>query len=647
MKAFQVYHLNLAFSSIATQARGEVIDRCYTPLLDLVEQAGLPIGIELTGWTLQQILELRPAWVERFRALLDRGVCELIGSGWSQLIGPLVPASVNRWNQQLGLQAYEQRLGIRPRLVLVNEMAFSSSMVDLYAEVGYEGIIMDRDNVRLALDLDHHPEVALPTHACGLRLADGLPVLWSDSVLFQRFQRVVHGDIPISEYLQSLRLRMQRERMPVMPLYCNDAEIFDYRPGRFTTESRLHPDGEWNRIARVLEQAQQALGLQWVSPSQALAEVLKTPRRSGRLSSAAHPIPVKKQAKYNINRWAVSGRDNLWLNSRCHQWHRLLQNEPRATASQWRELCEFWASDLRTHITAERWQEACDGLQQRLPEPPAPSLAPEAPTASADPRFSISRDEEDILWTFETSELKLVLNARRGLTLRSLAFAKHQFEPLVGTLAQGHFDSIELAADYYSGGVLIEIPGERVRLTDLEWLQPQWRVIGDELWIEGELPLAHGSLRKAIVIDLQGQSLRLHYGFRGWQRPVGLVRVGILTLLPQSCAVPLELTTHLGGDEAESFVVEQRFNHTASSSFFVSSSSALGATKGELSIVEAAGRGLRLQWDPSACAAMPMFKHLPTPSSHLSRLSFSLCELDDTSKSGGRMLDFAVTVTPL
>jgi hypothetical protein len=73
----------------------------------------------------------------------------------------------------------------------------------------------------------------------------------------------------------------------------------------------------------------------------------------------------------------------------------------------------------------------------------------------------------------------------------------------------------------------------------------------------------------------------------------------------------------------------------------------LGATKGELSIVEAAGRGLRLQWDPSACAAMPMFKHLPTPSSHLSRLSFSLCELDDTSKSGGRMLDFAVTVTPL
>src|SRR5687767_14007246 len=99
--------------------------------------------------------------------MLEGRQCELIGSGWSQLIGPLVPYEVNYWNQRLGLEAYRQLLGVTPRLALVNEMAFSTGMVDVYAEAGYTGIVMDRDNVRLALGLSHAPLSATPTHALG------------------------------------------------------------------------------------------------------------------------------------------------------------------------------------------------------------------------------------------------------------------------------------------------------------------------------------------------------------------------------------------------------------------------------------------------------------------------------------------------
>ena len=54
-KGYLIFHLNLAFSSIEEDRWADVITTCYHPLLDLIEKTGIPIGIELTGWTLKQI----------------------------------------------------------------------------------------------------------------------------------------------------------------------------------------------------------------------------------------------------------------------------------------------------------------------------------------------------------------------------------------------------------------------------------------------------------------------------------------------------------------------------------------------------------------------------------------------------------------
>ncbi|MGQ9812633.1 MAG: hypothetical protein ACUVQ2_04420 [Dissulfurimicrobium sp.] len=37
------------------------------------------------------------------------------------------------------------------------------------------------------------------------------------------------------------------------------------------------------------------------------------------LKSAEQPVPVKKQAKYNLIRWALTGRDDFGLNTSCWQ----------------------------------------------------------------------------------------------------------------------------------------------------------------------------------------------------------------------------------------------------------------------------------------------------------------------------------------
>ena len=145
-QGYLVFHLNLSFSSIEEDERTDVINRCYHPLLKLIEKTCFPIGIELTGSTLNEIEKLDKEWISKFKELLHSGECELIGSGYSQIIGPLVPHTVNSWNQSLGHDVYKKVLGTKPKISLVNENAFSQSLVDLYHKFNYQGLILDRNN---------------------------------------------------------------------------------------------------------------------------------------------------------------------------------------------------------------------------------------------------------------------------------------------------------------------------------------------------------------------------------------------------------------------------------------------------------------------------------------------------------------------
>ena len=153
LDVFAFFHLNLAFSSIEEEQRPDVIARCYWPLLRLPDAIGAPIGIEATGYTLECIQIIDPAWIAELRRLIGTGQIEFIGSGYAQLIGPLVPARVNRANLEIGQQTYAALLGQRASLALVNEQAFSAGLVPLYREAGFRALFMDWDNVAA-----HHSE---------------------------------------------------------------------------------------------------------------------------------------------------------------------------------------------------------------------------------------------------------------------------------------------------------------------------------------------------------------------------------------------------------------------------------------------------------------------------------------------------------
>ena len=76
----------------------------------------------------------------------------------------------------------------------------------------------------------------------------------------------------------------------------------------------------------------------------------KKVKKTYKVTNAKNPIIVKKQSKYNINRWAVCGKDNLLLNTYCWRIFNYLKNNSKKQ-NLWKELCELWGSDFRTHTT--------------------------------------------------------------------------------------------------------------------------------------------------------------------------------------------------------------------------------------------------------------------------------------------------------
>ncbi len=209
-----------------------MIADCYWPLLKLAERVG-PLGVEVSGYTLEEIAARDPRWIEAARALLAAGRIELIGCGYSQMIGPLVPARVTAENLRLGMETYERLLGTRPRIALVNEQAYAGGLVGLYRDAGFDALIMDFDNPRAAhpewdAETAYHPQFAVGPDGREIAL------LWSNTIAFQQLQRLAHGDIELETYLRFVRGR-RGERSRTLCLYASDAEIFDFRPGRFKT----------------------------------------------------------------------------------------------------------------------------------------------------------------------------------------------------------------------------------------------------------------------------------------------------------------------------------------------------------------------------------------------------------------------------
>lgn len=673
LKLFNCFHLNLSYSSIEEEQHVEVVQRCYWPLLRLADEHDVPVGIELSGLTLEQIKTVDPEWTGCFKRLLQEKKCELIGSGYVQLIGPLVPAVVNHANQRHGIEAYQRILGVMPRIALVNEQAWSISMVDHYLDAGYEAVIMEWDN-----PAEQHKEWPREWRYHPQRVGTeekSLSLLWNQSILFQRFQRYVHGELILEDYIAELSQHISGQDR-CLALYGNDVEVFDFRPGRFNTESQLEEGTEWGRIERLIKCLRMSEQFELILPSMML-EYHEDDECNGwnmvDLQSPLFPVPVKKQRKYNIGRWAISGRDDLWLNSKCHAFSKLIDSpdtlglKGSEIEMLEKEVCELWSSDLRTHLTQRRWDRLLNRLDQLSGKyishlrrvnssENCNAVIERLDSQQIEKSKQVEWGETKLRWDqrrrylhIENRHVECSLNLFRGASFRSLAYRSHCFEPVIGTITQGYFEEIGLGADYYSGVVVAELSAEHSRVTDLT--NPnEWFVERTEKGVVVTAKFRHskGHFSKKIELMEHEEKVRYSVDLSNWEREQGTVRVGHFTLSPP-VEKELLLRCKNGGSGWETIDLGQQGQHKirqgSPASTLVTSTSGLGSSSGEI-IVSHGEKELCFEWNPVECALFPMLDMQPATPSALVRILFSLSEMDETWREGGHLLPFTISLSP-
>jgi len=640
LQLFAIFHLNLAYSSIEESQRADVLRRCYWPLLRLAERVGAPIGIEASGFTLETAESLDPRWIETLRRLVESGGCEFVGSGYSQVIGPLVPAAVNAANLRIGHQVYERLLGFRPKIAFVNEQAYSAGLIQHYLDASYDAIVMEWDNPARA-----HPEWDaewryLPQIAVS-QSGEMIPLIWNNAIAFQQFQRYAHDESSLDEYLSHLAGHAS-DRPRALAMYGNDAEIFDFRPGRYHTEATLAGTSEWARIGRVFEAIAGDSRFRLIRPSQTL-DLMEQPEAAHRLhlESPEDPTPVKKQRKYNITRWAVTGRGDLAINTACWRiYDRLVRQRHDAVQKvgshdrfddDWRELCELWSSDYRTHITDARWAAyqarlaALGGNRSAVVRTPRAG----APIAGGD--SAVTRDGSYL--TVRTEYATLVLNSRRGLAIDALSFGTGADVPLCGTLKHGFYDDIHWGADFYTGMTVLESP-DRPKITDLSRVEPLvTRATDDAIVIEGTVSTELGSVVKTIRVAAAAASIEVTYRLEWPEIPVGSLRLGDVTLNPRAFdRATLFYRCHNGGDRPETFPLDgRRVGHGDAVSFLVSASHAIGITEGVVELGDR-DRALRIEVDKTAAALVGLVTYQALRETYFCRVSFSAAEVDETRR---------------
>ena len=639
LQLYSIFHLNIAYSSIKEEQWPEIIRCCYWPLLRLARKYDLPFGIEATGYTLEAIAAIDPVWVSELRRLISDGTCEFIGSGYAQIIGPLVPAEVNAANLRLGNQVYEQMLGFRPDIALVNEQAYSAGLVPHYLDVGYQAIVMEWNNPR-----KYHREWGnewryFPQHAVGSE-EETIPIIWADSISFQKFQRYAHGELDLDDYIEYLAGHVS-DKPRAFPIYCNDTEIFDFRSGRYKTEEAIYKQSEWERINALFQSLKSEKMFQLIPPRNVL-DLLNYPDTGNRicLESPEQPIPVKKQEKYNINRWALTGRDDLGINTKCYQIYDAFRKAKsvKPLEEDWKELCYLWSSDFRTHITQKRWDSYLPRLDRfcKKWQPEQKSLFVESDKQLIEPpyldkNFKIESNARYL--TLETSSIKCILNKLKGLAIDRLWFKNISTEPLIGTLPHGYYDDISFGADFYSGHTIIEKPGEH-KITDLQKCEPEVFLKEKSLLcVTAEMHDGEVKFKKEYFFDLYEHSLAVKLNIMIPGRILSTIHPLNITFIPTSFQrKSLFYATHNGGEKIEKFSMDSKIHHAQSLSSLISAKHGLGATKG-LVIVGDAQKQITFQLDQTKSAIIPSVHFLPmNDGQYFLRVQYSAQEMDETFK---------------
>jgi hypothetical protein len=478
-------------------------------------------------------------------------------------------------------------------------------------------------------------------------------LIWNRSIIFQKFQRYAHGELELKEMIKYIKSFYSSISDRACSIYGNDAEIFDYRPGRYKIESLINKEGEWARINILFEALLKENNIDFVKPSEVL-KLMSLPGagRFVQLTTADQPIAVKKQSKYNVTRWAVTGRNDMLINTVCWKLYKAISKSTSSEENDWKELCYLWSSDFRTHITEKRWKNYLKRLKKfskkwnvehvfifKKSDLSKKKIKKKLNLKKINFKKGIKENsylqfrKNNNLLNFMGNRLEVCFNLNRGLAIEYFKDFKIGKKKLFGTIEHGYFNDIRFGSDFYSGHTVIE-PAGKHKITDLHKVRPKFEETKNGLAISALIKNTFGYLKKTWTIDDSKGILSLDVVLRSNKLNYSSLRLAYLTLIPGVFNTKnLQYRTHNGGFGMETQFINKKknFSHCAPVSSLVSSAQAIGITEGIIEIGDEKNR-IKIRFDKSKAALIGLLSHSLIQGKNLTRIMLSAKELDDTSK---------------
>src|SRR3990167_7633351 len=629
---YTVFHGNLQFSSIRRSDYRKVIRNCYWPLLNILEKnKQLKLGIEFSGLTLYEIRKIDNSLIKKIKELIESGRLEFIGSSYSQAIFPLVPFEVNLKNLELGIKVYKEILDKTPKVFYVPEQTFSDGIIEVYEEAGIKNIIVDFDSAREPIRMSKSL-LGKPVRVVSQK-GRKINVIWSSSIAFQKFQRYIFDEISYKDYQDYLYHHFPVTGKKDICIYAGDWEVFGFSPKRI---NRSFKD-DYKRMTQLFGSFSKDKGIGFVLPSQlTLENIAVTPIN---LTDFQDPVICKKQEKYNVSRWAIAGKNSIFRNTQCFKLLKkinLIKNSKSADKQiiekLEKNLVKLWGSDFRTNTTSDKDREyesllsksskfgkkykSADNIDAKL-----------LIKKNNKVRLSISPQE-----SFETPHVKLVLDKRKGASIRELIFPKITSSKMAGLVPHGYFQNPRLSADWFTGHCLFEADDGN-KYTDL---YPTEIFLGQgnsdrfiDVCTEIKTPLC--DIEKSYRIYNDSPRLDLEYLFEF--KSVGLrsARIGNVTLDPHCFDEEnFWYGTVNGGRTVEIYKMgKPPIVQDEMVSFRISSKGTLGATEGWVAVGDK-NKGLAICWDKAQIATCPIVHFENTSQGIYGRIQPSIAESDET-----------------
>jgi alpha-amylase len=128
---------------------GEVYERAYEPMVGALERhPGVRVALHYTAPLLEWLDANKPDFIDRLRALVDRGQVEIVGGGHFEPILAALPDR-DRLGQLTRMRSdLERRFGVVPRGAWLAERVWEPSLPTALVDAGYAYTVLDDNHLR-------------------------------------------------------------------------------------------------------------------------------------------------------------------------------------------------------------------------------------------------------------------------------------------------------------------------------------------------------------------------------------------------------------------------------------------------------------------------------------------------------------------